>query len=149
MDTAGREVRVDGHPVELTYTEYELLLYLMTNAGIALSRDRILEQVWRFDYEGDARTVDTHVKKLRSKLGARGSYIRTIRGIGYKFDPARAAGEPPGDEAPHGGALAGVEAVRAGGRLHCAGAGSHPAAQHLCTQAVLHQQKAAAGIRPV
>ena len=88
MDTAGREVRVDGHPVELTYTEYELLLYLMTNAGIALSRDRILEQVWRFDYEGDARTVDTHVKKLRSKLGARGSYIRTIRGIGYKFDPS-------------------------------------------------------------
>ena len=88
VDTAGREVRVDGHPVELTYTEYELLLYLMTNAGIALSRDRILEQVWRFDYEGDARTVDTHVKKLRSKLGARGSYIRTIRGIGYKFDPS-------------------------------------------------------------
>lgn len=88
VDTAGREVRVDGRPVELTYTEYELLLYLMTNAGIALSRDRILEQVWRFDYEGDARTVDTHVKKLRSKLGARGSYIRTIRGIGYKFDPS-------------------------------------------------------------
>ena len=91
VDTAGREVRVDGRPVELTYTEYELLLYLMTNAGIALSRDRILEQVWRFDYEGDARTVDTHVKKLRSKLGARGSYIRTIRGIGYKFDPSESS----------------------------------------------------------
>ena len=86
MDTVGRVVRVDGAPVELTYTEYELLLYLMTNSGIALSRDRILENVWRYDYDGDARTVDTHVKKLRSKLGARGDYIRTVRGIGYKFD---------------------------------------------------------------
>ncbi len=87
VDAAGRTVRVDGQPVELTYTEYELLTYLMKNRGIALSRDRILECVWRFDYDGDARTVDTHIKKLRSKLGARGSYIRTIRGIGYKFDP--------------------------------------------------------------
>lgn len=87
VDTAGRVVRVDGATVELTYTEYELLLYLVSNRGIALSRDRILENVWRFDYEGDARTVDTHVKKLRCKLGARGDYIRTVRGIGYKFDP--------------------------------------------------------------
>ena len=87
VDTAGRVVRVDGAPVELTYTEYELLLYLVSNRGIALSRDRILENVWRFDYEGDARTVDTHIKKLRCKLGARGDYIRTVRGIGYKFDP--------------------------------------------------------------
>ena len=86
VDTAGRTVRVDGQPVELTYMEYELLLYLMQNTGIALSRDRILEQVWRFDYDGDARTIDTHVKKLRSKLGDKGRYIRTIRGIGYKFD---------------------------------------------------------------
>ena len=87
IDTAGRVVRVDGVPVELTYTEYELLLYLVKNSVLALSRERILESVWRFDYDGDARTVDTHIKKLRSKLGARGSYIRTIRGIGYKFDP--------------------------------------------------------------
>ena len=81
VDTVGRK------PVELTYTEYELLLYLMTNAGVALSRDRILDSVWRFDYEGDARTVDTHVKKLRSKLAPYGGYICTVRGIGYKFDP--------------------------------------------------------------
>ena len=87
VDTVGRVVRVDGRPVELTYTEYELLLYLMTNAGVALSRDRILDSVWRFDYEGDARTVDTHVKKLRNKLAPYGGYIFTVRGIGYKFDP--------------------------------------------------------------
>ena len=87
VDPVGREVRVDGRAVELTYTEYELLVYLMNNAGIALSRDRILDNVWRFDYDGDARTVDTHVKKLRSKLGKQGSRIRTMRGIGYKFDP--------------------------------------------------------------
>ncbi len=87
VDTVGRVVRVDGRPVELTYTEYELLLYLMTNAGVALSRDRILDSVWRFDYEGDARTVDTHVKKLRNKLAPYGGYICTVRGIGYKFDP--------------------------------------------------------------
>lgn len=82
----GREVRVDGVPVELTYTEFELLAYLLDNLGIALSRDRILDAVWRYDYYGDARTVDTHIKKLRSKLGARGEYIRTIRGVGYKFE---------------------------------------------------------------
>ncbi len=93
VDTEGRVVRVDGTPVELTYTEYELLLYLISNSGIALSRDRILENVWRFDYDGDARTVDTHVKKLRCKLGARGEYIRTIRGIGYKFDPHLGEGD--------------------------------------------------------
>ena len=86
VDTVGRVVRVEGKPVELTYTEYELLLYLMTNAGVALSRDRILDSVWRFDYEGDARTVDTHVKKLRSKLGDKGEYIKTIWGMGYKFE---------------------------------------------------------------
>ena len=77
---------MDGAPVELTYTEFELLAYLLDNPGIALSRDRILDAVWRYDYYGDARTVDTHIKKLRSKLGARGEYIRTIRGVGYKFE---------------------------------------------------------------
>ncbi len=87
VDTAGREVRVDGMPVELTYTEYELLIYLINNTGIALSRDQILDSVWRFDYDGDARTVDTHIKKLRSKLGDKGAYIRTVRGLGYKYEP--------------------------------------------------------------
>lgn len=86
LNCAAREVQVDGQPVELTYTEFELLAYLMTNAGLALSRDRILDSVWRYDYYGDARTVDTHVKKLRNKLGARGDCIKTIRGIGYKFE---------------------------------------------------------------
>ena len=75
VDTAGRVVRVDGQEIPLTYTEYELLTYLMSNAGIALSRDRILDNVWRFDYDGDARTVDTHVKKLRNKLGEKGDCI--------------------------------------------------------------------------
>lgn len=93
VDTVGRVVSVEGVPIELTYTEYELLLYLMNNAGIALSRDRILDSVWRYDYDGDARTVDTHIKKLRNKLGAQGGYIHTIRGIGYKFDPT-AGGSP-------------------------------------------------------
>lgn len=86
VDRNGREVRVDGVPVELTYTEFELLIYLLDNPGIALSRDKILDNVWRYDYYGDARTVDTHIKKLRCKLGERGDYIKTIRGIGYKFE---------------------------------------------------------------
>ena len=86
MDTVAREVTVAGAPIELTYTEFELLVFLMQNAGIALSRDRILDSVWRYDYYGDARTVDTHIKKLRQKLGDCGNYIKTIRGIGYKFD---------------------------------------------------------------
>ena len=86
VDTDGRVVRVNGEPVELTYTEFELLLYLMNNAGLALSRDKILDNVWRYDYYGDARTVDTHIKKLRNKLGECGDHIRTIRGIGYKFE---------------------------------------------------------------
>ncbi len=86
IDPVGRVVRVDGVPVDLTYTEFELLSYLVNNAGIALSRDRILDSVWRYDYYGDARTIDTHIKKLRSKLGRAGDCIRTIRGVGYKFE---------------------------------------------------------------
>lgn len=86
IDSLAREAYVDDHPVELTYTEFELLSYLLTNKGLALSRDRILDNVWKYDYFGDARTVDTHIKKLRSKLGEAGEMIKTIRGIGYKFE---------------------------------------------------------------
>ena len=86
VDTAAREVRVDGQAVELTYTEFELLAYLISHRGVALSRDRILDNVWRYDYYGDARTVDTHIKKLRGKLGGWGECIKTIRGIGYKYE---------------------------------------------------------------
>lgn len=87
VDPVGREVRANGVPVELTYTEFELLSYLIGNAGIALSRDKILDNVWRYDYYGDARTVDTHIKKLRSKLGVFGECIKTIRVVGYKYEP--------------------------------------------------------------
>ena len=93
IDPVGREVRVGGQLIELTYTEFELLSYLVTNAGVALSRAKILDNVWRYDYYGDARTVDTHIKKLRSKLGNLGDCIKTIRGIGYKFESAPAAEE--------------------------------------------------------
>ncbi len=86
INPLSREVTVCGTPVALTYTEFELLTYLVTNKGVALSRDRILDNVWKYDYEGDARTVDTHIKKLRSKLGDAGEQIKTIRGIGYKFE---------------------------------------------------------------
>ena len=86
VDTVAREVTVAGAPIELTYTEFELLVFLMQNAGIALSRDRILDSVWRYDYYGDARTIDTHVKKLRSKMGDKGDLIKTIWGMGYKFE---------------------------------------------------------------
>ncbi len=86
VDHLSREVTVGGASIQLTYTEFELLEYLMTNKGLALSRDRILDNVWRYDYDGDARTVDTHIKKLRSKLGEAGEMIKTIRGIGYKFE---------------------------------------------------------------
>lgn len=86
VDKLAREVYVDNTLVHLTYTEFELLEYLMTNKGVALSRDRILNSVWQFDYDGDARTVDTHIKKLRSKLGEVGNQIKTVRGIGYKFE---------------------------------------------------------------
>lgn len=86
VEPLAREVYVDDIRIELTYTEFELLSYLMTNKGIALSRNKILDSVWEYDYCGDARTVDTHIKKLRSKLGEAGEMIKTIRGIGYKFE---------------------------------------------------------------
>lgn len=86
IDTLAREVYVNHTVIPLTYTEFELLEYLASNKGIALSRDRILENVWQYDYDGDARTVDTHIKKLRSKLGEAGNLIKTVRGIGYKFE---------------------------------------------------------------
>lgn len=86
MDKAAHLVKIDGQPVELSYKEFELLSYFMENQGIALSREKILNNVWNYDYFGDARTIDTHVKKLRSKLGNKGEYIRTIWGMGYKFE---------------------------------------------------------------
>ena len=79
-------VKIDGTPVELSYKEFELLTYFIENQGIALSREKILNNVWNYDYFGDARTIDTHVKKLRSKLGDKGEYIKTIWGMGYKFE---------------------------------------------------------------
>ncbi len=86
IDKLAREVYVDNTLVQLTYTEFELLEYLVTNKGVALSRDSILNNVWQYDYDGDARAVDTHIKKLRSKLGESGDMIKTVRGIGYKFE---------------------------------------------------------------
>ena len=86
MDKAAHIVKIDEKPVELSYKEFELLAYFVENQGIALSREKILNNVWNYDYFGDARTIDTHVKKLRSKLGDKGEYIRTIWGMGYKFE---------------------------------------------------------------
>ena len=86
IDKAAHQVLIDGKPVELSYKEFELLTYFIENKGIALSREKILNNVWNYDYFGDARTIDTHVKKLRSKLGDKGEYIRTIWGMGYKFE---------------------------------------------------------------
>ena len=86
IDALAREVFVDNTAVALTYTEFQLLEYLSTNRGVALSRDQILNNVWPYDYDGDARTVDTHIKKLRSKLGDAGEQIKTVRGIGYRFE---------------------------------------------------------------
>ena len=79
-------VKIDGAPVDLSFKEFELLAYFVENQGIALSREKILNNVWNYDYFGDARTIDTHVKKLRSKLGSKGEYIKTIWGMGYKFE---------------------------------------------------------------
>ncbi len=86
VDKEAHQVTVDGQSVDLSFKEFELLEYFMDNEGIALSRERILNSVWDYDYFGDARTIDTHVKKLRSKLGEKGEYIRTIWGMGYKFE---------------------------------------------------------------
>ena len=86
IDQEGRTVKVDGKPIDLSLREYELLKYLLDNENIALSRDKILNNVWNYDYYGDTRTIDSHVKKIRHKLGKKGKYIKTIRGIGYKFE---------------------------------------------------------------
>ena len=86
LDKTAHEVTIDGKSVELSFKEFELLEYFMDNQGIALSRERILNSVWNYDYFGDARTIDTHVKKLRSKLGKQGEYIKTVWGMGYKFE---------------------------------------------------------------
>ncbi len=86
IDKAAHRVQVDGQEIELSYKEFELLSYFVENQGIALSREKILNSVWNYDYFGDARTIDTHVKKLRNKLGGKGNYIKTIWGMGYKFE---------------------------------------------------------------
>lgn len=86
MNISAHQVKVDGKPIELSYKEFELLNYFLVNRGVALSREKILNNVWNYDYFGDARTIDTHVKKLRSKLGSKGEYIKTIWGMGYKFE---------------------------------------------------------------
>ena len=86
IDKEGRTVKVDGKPIDLSLREYELLVYLVENENIALSRDKILNNVWNYDYYGDSRTIDSHIKKIRHKLGKKGKFIKTIRGIGYKFE---------------------------------------------------------------
>ena len=86
VNKAAHQVTVDGKPIELSFKEFELLSYFIENQGLALSREKILNNVWNYDYFGDARTIDTHVKKLRSKLGDCGECIKTIWGMGYKFE---------------------------------------------------------------
>lgn len=86
IDKSAHIVKIDGKEIELSFKEFELLTYFMENQGIALSREKILNNVWNYDYFGDARTIDTHVKKLRSKMGDKGDCIKTIWGIGYKFE---------------------------------------------------------------
>ena len=85
IDKAAHIVKIDGEEIELSYKEFELLTYFVENKGLALSREKILNNVWNYDYFGDARTIDTHVKKLRKKMGEKGDYIKTIWGMGYKF----------------------------------------------------------------
>ena len=87
IDQAAHQVTVDGRPIDLSAKEFELLTYFLENSGRALSREQILNHVWNYDYYGDARTIDTHVKKLRSKMGEKGELIKTIWGLGYKFSP--------------------------------------------------------------
>lgn len=86
IDPDGRTVSVDGKQIELSLREYELLKYLLDNENVALSRDKILNNVWNYDYYGDSRTIDSHIKKIRHKIGKKGKYIKTIRGVGYKFE---------------------------------------------------------------
>lgn len=86
IDKEGRTVKVEGKLIELSLREYELLTYLVENENIALSRDKILNNVWNYDYYGDSRTIDSHIKKIRHKLGKKGKYIKTMRGVGYKFE---------------------------------------------------------------
>lgn len=86
INSEGRTVTVDSKPIDLSLREYELLKYLVDNNGIALSRDKILNNVWNYDYYGDSRTIDSHIKKIRHKIGKKGKYIHTMRGVGYKFE---------------------------------------------------------------
>ena len=86
LNQSAHEVRIDNEPIDLSFKEFELLTYFITNKGVALSREKILNHVWNYDYFGDARTIDTHVKKLRSKMGVKGNYIKTVWGMGYKFE---------------------------------------------------------------
>ena len=86
IDKSAHTVTIDGEPIELSFKEFELLQYFMENKSIALSREKILNNVWNYDYFGDARTIDTHVKKLRAKMKDKGDYIKTIWGMGYKFE---------------------------------------------------------------
>ena len=86
IDKAAHIATVDGKTMDLSFKEFELLTYFLENQGIALSREKILNSVWNYDYFGDARTIDTHVKKLRSKMGDKGEYIKTVWGMGYKFE---------------------------------------------------------------
>lgn len=86
LDQTAHEVKIDGVSIDLSFKEFELLTYFIINKGVALSREKILNNVWNYDYFGDARTIDTHVKKLRSKMGDKGKYIKTIWGLGYKFE---------------------------------------------------------------
>lgn len=86
VDKAAHQVKIDGKEIDLSFKEFELMAYFVENQGIALSREKILNNVWNYDYFGDARTIDTHVKKLRSKMGEKGNYIKTIWGMGYKFE---------------------------------------------------------------
>ena len=86
LNKSAHSVTIDGNPIDLSFKEFELLAFFLDNQGIALSREKILNFVWDYDYFGDVRTIDTHVKKLRSKMGEKGNYIKTVWGMGYKFD---------------------------------------------------------------